>query len=441
MANARAIVVGGGPAGAAAAQSCAFLGMKVVVVERSNLTEYRPGETLSAQGRRTLSLLDLSGNGIADTVQDTFNRESIWGSADCVCNESIFDPHGHYWTIARPAFDRALLEQIESRGVDVQLGTRVRSASFKDGKWVLTASCGRRIVQFEGDIVIDASGRQSTLFRNYGGRAIYYDSLMGITAARTIEAPYKSILVESIQNGWWYSVRTPGNRLVMTFMTDTDTLSKEGGAQRTWANGLAQATRTAVRWGILKMPERLFVRSARTRTLNKVSGRQWLTVGDAAFSKDPLSGEGIAGALEDGRFAGVNAQSILEGGVPPSESSKKVRAYLRARANIYRLELRWKEFPFWRRRHQPNWATEELNLAPDTIMPNLKTLPFGELERFCPGIEIAVLEAALADRGRTAGEVATAYARIATHALAPEELVACLQFVVEKSGIGHSYGE
>ena len=437
MTAARAIVVGGGPAGVAAALSCSAAGMEVTVIERTDLTEFRPGESLSARGRHTLSLLGISGNAIGHTVQNTFNRSSIWGNEDCISSESIFDPHGHYWTVERPEFDRALLEQVRTRGIDVRLGTRVRNVAFQDDRWLLIANCGRRIVQFEGDIVIDASGRQSVLFRQYGAHAIYYDSLVGVTAIKTIEARRNSILVESIRNGWWYSVETPGNRLIATFMTDTDTLRKEGGAHPTWANALAQATKTRVRWGASKAPNKLYVRSARTRTLDRVAGTRWLAVGDAALSKDPLSGEGIASALEDGRSAGRNALLILEGGIPSSNYYRDTKFYLRTRANVYRRELRWKEFPFWYRRHQPNWATEELYLSPDTTMPDVKRLPIGQLERFCPGIDTTLLETALT-RGRTAGEVASTYAGMVEKAFAPEELIACLQLVLENAGIVYS---
>jgi flavin-dependent dehydrogenase len=87
-------------------------------------------------------------------------------------------------------------------------------------------------------------------------------------------------------------------------------------------------------------------------------GDGWLAVGDAAFSFDPLSSQGILTALYSGMKAGEALVEHLSGN-PDALANYDHRlaaiynAYLRNRSMYYMLEARWAERPFWRRRRVP----------------------------------------------------------------------------------------
>lgn len=83
----------------------------------------------------------------------------------------------------------------------------------------------------------------------------------------------------------------------------------------------------------------------------------WLAVGDAALSIDPLSGQGVYRALTSGCAAGVAvARSIDQDGSEfaaiRQEFTSAFEADLKSWHAFYSQERRWPECTFWKRRHR-----------------------------------------------------------------------------------------
>jgi flavin-dependent dehydrogenase len=90
--------------------------------------------------------------------------------------------------------------------------------------------------------------------------------------------------------------------------------------------------------------------------LSTVAGTNWLTVGDAALSFDPLSSAGIAKGLRWGIGAAAVIRRQLDGErgvctIYQREVYTAFNDYLRTQATDYRMEARWPQSTFWRRRH------------------------------------------------------------------------------------------
>jgi len=89
--------------------------------------------------------------------------------------------------------------------------------------------------------------------------------------------------------------------------------------------------------------------------LDQCTGANWLAVGDAAVSFDPLSSQGIANALYTGMRAGQSISATLNGKAGALEAyaahlGEIYQAYLQNRRYFYTLETRWTDYPFWQRR-------------------------------------------------------------------------------------------
>src|SRR6185369_17631905 len=89
--------------------------------------------------------------------------------------------------------------------------------------------------------------------------------------------------------------------------------------------------------------------------LNVFSGDDWLAVGDAALSFDPLSSQGIFNAVYTGMKAGHALHAALagdEGEIRRYGLQLEAihRAYRRNLAAFYAHETRWPHHAFWRRR-------------------------------------------------------------------------------------------
>src|SRR5262249_53538337 len=101
-------------------------------------------------------------------------------------------------------------------------------------------------------------------------------------------------------------------------------------------------------------PPRLF--PAFSACVSPATGDDWVAVGDAACSQDPLSASGIARALDTGIHAARAIDSQLRSGRTAAlvAYDKWIATgfvtYWTTRMAYYNIEHRWPEAPFWRRR-------------------------------------------------------------------------------------------
>jgi flavin-dependent dehydrogenase len=82
----------------------------------------------------------------------------------------------------------------------------------------------------------------------------------------------------------------------------------------------------------------------------------WLAVGDAAMAFDPLASQGIAKALDHGKRAASSIAAYLSGDAMSLERlaldlRREYASYRATRADYYRIETRWPESVFWKRRN------------------------------------------------------------------------------------------
>jgi flavin-dependent dehydrogenase len=86
-------------------------------------------------------------------------------------------------------------------------------------------------------------------------------------------------------------------------------------------------------------------------------GEDWLAVGDAAGSYDPLTSQGIYKALSGGLQAGDAISRRLAGEAGDFAAYGESLAwsweeYLRLRSFLYKSEARWPDQPFWQARQE-----------------------------------------------------------------------------------------
>ena len=147
-------------------------------------------------------------------------------------------------------------------------------------------------------IVLDASGRCAGFARQRGVKRRSLDRMVALVGyvVRRADADVEpaATLVEATMEGWWYSVPLPQKRLVAVFMTDTDIARLAGASTEGWLNELAAAPHTgarALRFGAGLAGPPIIVPAATSR-LERFGDADWLAIGDAAVTQDPLSSGG-----------------------------------------------------------------------------------------------------------------------------------------------------
>jgi len=103
-------------------------------------------------------------------------------------------------------------------------------------------------------------------------------------------------------------------------------------------------------------PPELFLVPAFSGIRDRAAERNWLAVGDAARSYDPLSGLGLCTSMSMAMDAARSIVSYLAG--DPSglatydgRNRQAYDQYVESYVSHYGLEQRWPDSDFWRRRH------------------------------------------------------------------------------------------
>jgi flavin-dependent dehydrogenase len=355
MRSVDALIVGGGPAGAAAAITLAERGRAVLVVERSDFAGPRVGETLPPAANPLLARL-----GVLDALEGDGHLRcpgtaSAWGSDAVYHEDTLFDPDGDGWHLDRAQFDGALARRAVQAGADVATNTEVRSCRRNGPGWAAEIGGSRGNERLRARALIDAAGRTAWPGRPFGRRS--FDRLVALVGAFSREdrsQPDRRTWTESARDGWWYASALPDGGLVAAYFTDSDLVSAGADQrQRHWDALLQDARSTRDRLGGMRQRGELRVVPASSGLAYPLAAGAWFAVGDAAHTLDPLSSQGIVWALTSGIEA---AEALL--GPNPDEAAESYAArlalryhdYLDTRRMIYSRERRWPDSVFWMRR-------------------------------------------------------------------------------------------
>ncbi|HEX6510379.1 MAG TPA: tryptophan 7-halogenase [Chloroflexota bacterium] len=356
--NTDVAVVGGGPAGAAAAITIVGAGPRATLIEASRYDRQRIGETLPPSAWPLLAHLDgrLEQRVGANVAIPCHGVASAWSGKEIERRSFIFDAHGHGWHLDRRRFDSSLAGAAADLGVTVLEGQPVIHCELcRSGDWRLELRDGTVISSLA---VIDATGRSARIGRLLGARRRVLDHLVGVFVRYRSNRPADAyLLIESEPNGWWYSAPLPGNEMIVVFMTDADLCRRYGWRdRRTWSLRLAATCHTSARVRGYEAESGPMILPAISQRLERggTAGR-WLAAGDAALAADPLSFSGITRALSMGKTAGrIMCHWLLgrEQAVVDYEHwlDEQFVEYMRERHTNYSMVSQWPEAPFWKRR-------------------------------------------------------------------------------------------
>lgn len=363
------VVIGGGPAGSCCAVSLARRGVSVAVVERGAYDTAKVGETLPPEIHGLLARLGLWNQFLDDGHVRSPGIVSVWGSPRPFDSDAIFNPYGSGWHVDRGRFDRMLAKAAVDAGSELFPNGVIHACErSQDGDWRITMRVAGVPLQLSCGSLVIAAGRSGCGVAHVGPRT-HLDRLVGVVGffddagdgdART--------LVEACETGWWYCASLPAGRYVAVFMTDGDLIPTEHRRlQEAWTRAVQQSVHARARIG-KKIPRGpLRVVAADTYRRSQLAGDRWILAGDAAFTHDPLSSQGIYKAMASGVAAADATAASIAGAQGPvldyaSEANTAFARYLRTRAHHYRREARWPHSTFWRRRHASLQAGDALDI-------------------------------------------------------------------------------
>jgi flavin-dependent dehydrogenase len=364
--NLDVLVLGAGPAGSVLAHRLASRGFQVAVVESQKFPRYTVGETLTPGVESLLKQAQVLSASEPLGFPRTTGNLSAWGSSRLHYSAHSQESKASGFQVERAVFDSMLMASAQRAG-----------ASLLQSCWpteVHPEPAGWRVkIQFQSGtsrsinarFLCDATGRSRFLARRLRLGVQSNDRLVALTAywkrdAGIASADGCNTLVESIPEGWFYTAGLAENRQVTGFMTDRDLLPARlhSCARRVYADALARTKYARERMQRAASDGLVRIFAANPSLVERVIGSNWLLVGDAASTVDPVSSQGIQKAITSALAASVVVQTIL---TRPNQAGPAIefyqdreettyRSHVDSLARLYSRETRWIDQPFWTRR-------------------------------------------------------------------------------------------
>lgn len=370
------VVLGGGPCGLAAATALAMLGRRVGVFERNRFGGPRVGETFGPEILKSLHAL-----GVIDEFSNLDKVpfrgvQSAWGADELVDRPSIVHPLGEGFHVDRASFDALLLRRCDTLGIALRENLGIASIESTDRGWRLLWPNG---IEVSSRFLMDASGRgapasaRGVTDRNW----IACDRAIGVVTRFVPPSDQEftpELLIETAEIGWWYIALQPGPELVCILLTDIDLIGANHRTQLPdrWQTAFDATKHVRALCAGAKVTEGPRIVRADTGFLWPNKGPAWCAIGDAAFASDPLSGDGVmrglSGAIDAARDIDTKLAAQRDSTPAPSVLDPRIPAYLDRRMRYYRMEQRWPNALFWKRRHALDWASAPITLDPRLML-------------------------------------------------------------------------
>lgn len=338
-------VIGGGPAGCAAALTLAGEGRSAAVIDASRRFE-KPTETAIPELSRLLR--DLGAEAALLACEPCFGILSHWGRAKPAFQPGMMNPLGHGWFVHRADFDRRLHQETRRAGA-AWFETKARRIDFdQSGVSVETASGARINAKF----LVLATGSPFWPAQVSRQTPKILDRLIGFWSLLPARLDERLLFVEAAEWGWWYLCPGPGDSAVACFMTDAVSARHLNPTKPDVWNALFDATSLSRRLDCKTPARDIEAAPAGIAALPRASGARWVAAGDAAVKLDPIGSSGTYTALDSGRRAALAVAQSLQGNPAAIDqyshwTSGLLKAFTRQRARHYAIEADQRSNAFW----------------------------------------------------------------------------------------------
>ncbi|AXR17080.1 MULTISPECIES: NAD(P)/FAD-dependent oxidoreductase [Bacillus] len=293
------IIVGGGPAGVAAAISCIQKGLSVVIVEGEKFPRYRPGETLHPGIEPLLMKL-----GVWEKMKKIglLRHKGNWIKWD---SKLYFAPFGsdengpwHGIQVWRANFDDILLKHAMSLGVKVIQPCHALRPILKENRVIGLVIPNNEL---RASYLIDATGRRQWLAQQLGLKIEKYSPQLiarfGYVQGKCPPRDDAPAIIADIK-GWTWTAKVRPKVYQWTRLS----VAKES-LEKSWLpeefqglTPLGKLSGADVTW----------------RATTQPGGPGYFLVGDAATVLDPSSSHGVLKAIMNGMMVGYLATKVLK---------------------------------------------------------------------------------------------------------------------------------
>ena len=353
------VICGAGIAGCAATISLGQFNFKTLLIDKRRTESFRVGEGLSPACNDLLKKLGLWEEFILQKHLPSYGNASAWG--DHKLNYQDFLMQGNGWHIDRSKFDRLFLDNAKKYTSDFKKDTFIQKIEqFKSGDWILKLKNQNSDEWVTTKFLIDATGRSSSVSRKLGFKKIIQNRILcfwKIFKPSNKNTDRESLtLIEAVREGWWYTALLPsGHRIVVFFTVAKSLISKQLSKNNFFHSLLHRTTHIKSRLINYESDPKITPKASATESayLSRLVDKNWLAIGDAGMSFDPISSQGIPNAIYSGMTAADAIGRFLNGVTDSLDNYNLILSGIWERyeeriAALYSQELRWPENAFWK---------------------------------------------------------------------------------------------
>ncbi len=329
------IVIGGGPAGSAAATLVAQAGFDVLLLERNATPPFKVGESLIPATYETfdrLGLLDeLRASHFPEKHSVQFFSGSGRGSAPFYFSETDPGQRSQTWQVLRSEFDGMLLDNADRHGVIVRTGAAVQEILFEGERAVGVKArfANGETREVRSRVLMDATGQRAMLGRQLGIRrhdpclrmAAIFTHFEGAHRDEGIDEGATLILQTRDNRSWFWYIPLPRHRVSVGVVGPIDYLiqGRNGNPQQTFDQQVSQCPGLIPRLEGAEQAMEMKVLNDFSYISERAAGDGWVLLGDAYGFLDPIYSSGVLLALKSAELAADATISALESGDPSAE--------------------------------------------------------------------------------------------------------------------------
>lgn len=302
-------VIGGGPAGAAAAAKLAMQGVDVVLAERSQFPRFHIGESLLPHSLPILEELGIL-NEVKAIGVPKFGADftDVHGrKRNMLFGRALRPGPDHAYQVKRSVFDNLLLENAERQGAKVLKETQVRSIDLdhEDGVLLELEELDGKRCSIKARQVIDASGRDGLISRKLSMRTPNKHHQSAAVFSHFEDVPRQegqmagNVSIYWFDYGWMWFIPLPNGLMSVGAVCQTDYFkSRSVPLEQFLDDTIRLSSVAAERMKDAKRVEDVRAASNYSYSAETMCGPKHVLVGDAFAFIDPVFSSGVHIALK-----------------------------------------------------------------------------------------------------------------------------------------------